>query len=69
MKNLLVSVLFSFGVLIGGIPLAVVTAFPVTLLWNWIMPTIFGLAKINVFQALGLYFLSHMFFKNSSTSK
>ena len=29
-------------------------AFPIMWLWNWLMPTLFCLAKINVFQALGL---------------
>lgn len=33
-------------------------------LWNWLMPTIFGLTKIGFFQALGLNILSTIFFNN-----
>lgn len=32
------------------------------LLWNWLMPTIFGLAAIGYFKALGLYLLARILF-------
>ncbi len=32
------------------------------LLWNWLMPTIFGVAAINFWQALGLLMLSRLLF-------
>lgn len=31
------------------------------LLWNWLMPGIFGLAAIGYFKALGLYVLARIF--------
>ncbi|MEQ8323995.1 MAG: hypothetical protein RIC15_02505 [Vicingaceae bacterium] len=31
-------------------------------LWNWLMPSIFGLTAINFWQALGLLFLSKLIF-------
>ena len=34
----------------------------VFLLWNWIMPAIFGLTTITYFQALGLLILSKILF-------
>jgi len=34
----------------------------VFLLWNWLMPAIFGLATITYFQALGLLVLSKIIF-------
>lgn len=32
------------------------------LLWNWLIPVIFGLELINFWQALGLLVLSRLFF-------
>jgi hypothetical protein len=45
-------------VLIGG------TAFgwAVTGLWNWLMPTLFGLGRITFWQALGLFVLGRILF-------
>ena len=34
----------------------------VMLLWNWLMPTIFGLGVINFWQALGILVLSRILF-------
>jgi len=34
----------------------------VFLLWNWLMPAIFGLTTISYLQALGLLFLSKILF-------
>ena len=36
---------------------SLVLAWPVKLLWNWLIPGIFGLGKITFFQAFGLKFL------------
>lgn len=38
------------------------TALPIWLLWNWLVPGIFGLPEIGYFQAFGLYVLCHMLF-------
>lgn len=46
--------------------IALVVAFPIMLLWNWLMPVIFGLTTINIWQALGLGLLSGMLFKSTS---
>ncbi len=48
--------------------IAVLLAFPVMWLWNWLMPLIFGLTKITLLQALGLNILSNILFKSSSSS-
>ena len=52
---------------IGGIGLGVVMAFLigwlVMLLWNWLMPPIFGLTTITFWQAWGLVILAHLLFK------
>jgi hypothetical protein len=47
---------------------ALLASIPVWLLWNWLMPEIFGLKTISYWQALGLAILCSMLFKSSSTS-
>lgn len=53
--------------IIGGIIFTLVFAFVfaviVMLLWNWLMPTIFGLPVITYWQAWGLILLSHILVK------
>ena len=62
----------AFNAIVGvfAIILAVslLCAVPVMLLWDWLMPTIFGLKEITLFQAWGLSALSGLLFK-SNTSK
>lgn len=49
---------------------ALLFAFPTMWLWNWLMPAIFGLIKINIWQALGINILTGILFKSSvSNSK
>jgi len=36
--------------------------FALMLLWNWLMPVIFGLTTITIWQALGLLILSKILF-------
>ncbi len=48
---------------------ALLLALPIMWLWNWLMPLIFGLIKINFWQALGLGLLSGLLFKSSITNK
>jgi hypothetical protein len=59
-------------VILGSITLvaiiAIVMAFPVKWLWNWLMPTIFGLIKINVWQVFGLNLLSGLLLKSTYTN-
>ncbi len=39
----------------------------VMLLWNWLLPTLFGLPEITYWQAVGLFVLCHLLFKGPST--
>lgn len=48
---------------------ALILGLPLMLLWNWLMPTIFGLTEITFWQAVGLNFLSSILFKTTYTSK
>ena len=36
---------------------SLILAWPFQLLWNWLVPSIFGLSKITFFQAFGLKLL------------
>jgi hypothetical protein len=66
------NVLKTFGVVVvfvGALVfVAVIMAWPVQLLWNWLMPTIFGLKEITFWQGLGLNILTGVLFRGDSTS-
>lgn len=51
------------------IVMSLVMALPTMLLWNYLMPTIFGLKTIGFWQALWLNVLCGILFKNTSVSK
>ena len=54
------------GWIVGGIILAVVLAFIfgyfVMLLWNWIMPALFGLPEIDYWMGFGIIILARLIF-------
>jgi hypothetical protein len=52
-----------FIVLIG---IALMMTIPLWLLWNWLMPIIFGLPEVTFFQAFGLSLLSSLLFKSTN---
>lgn len=60
--GILVALLLIFGI-------SVLFAIPVWLLWNWLMPAIFGITKISIWQAWGVTFLTSLLFKSSTVSK
>lgn len=66
MKNQIILGVLAFIGLIAI--LAVLLALPLMLLWNWLMPEIFGLTTISFWQALGLNLLSGILFGKSIKS-
>jgi hypothetical protein len=48
---------------------ALILAFPTMILWNWLMPRIFGLTQIDIFQSMGLNFLSGILLKSNVNVK
>ena len=58
------------GLMLGGLLLIIVLllalGLAVMLLWNWLMPEIFGLPAISFVQAVGLTVLCHLLFKLGS---
>jgi hypothetical protein len=47
----------------------VILGYPLMLLWNWLMPVIFGLPEITFWQAIGLNLLSTVLFKSTTIKK
>lgn len=45
-----------------GVLAVPVFAFVVMSLWNWLMPALFSLPRIGMWQALGIFFLSRLLF-------
>ena len=54
------------GMVIGGIILACIMAFLfgylIQILWNWLMPDIFGLGTITYWQGFGLFLIAKFLF-------
>lgn len=69
MRNLFCSVLRIVFTLAVYASVSVVLSIPVLLLWNWLMPTIFGITKITLGQAWGISLLCGLLFgRNVSES-
>ena len=47
---------------------AILFAIPTLLLWNWLMPVLFGLKTITLFQAWGVNVLTSILFKSNYKS-
>lgn len=67
MKNLISKVLIIISALVMYTFVSVVLAIPVLLLWNWLMPTIFGITKITLGQAWGISLLCGLLFGQGSS--
>ena len=69
MKNLISRVLIIISTLAMYTFVSVVLSIPVLLLWNWLIPTIFGITKITLGQAWGISLLCGLLFGQSSSEK
>jgi hypothetical protein len=67
-RSLPQKILLGISFAIGGIALLAVFGLFVMLLWNWLMPDIFGLKRVNYWQAWGLLVLSWILFKGIGTN-
>jgi hypothetical protein len=61
-------VLIVIGFIILGSGLLFLFGWVVMLLWNWLMPEIFGLKRITYWQGWGLLLLSTILFKGMGSS-
>jgi hypothetical protein len=60
----------AFLIIVGLLLLSsILLAFPTMWLWNWLMPDIFGVMKIDLYQAMGINFLTNILFKSNVTIK
>ncbi len=62
-RSLPQKIFLGIGFGIAGIGLIALCGWVVMLLWNWLMPEIFGLKTLNYWQAWGLLALSTILFK------
>ncbi len=62
-RSLPEKILAGIGFAILGIGMLALLGWVVMLLWNWLMPDIFGLKQLNYWQAWGLLLLSTILFK------
>lgn len=69
MKTIMAVIGLGLAGLFAFVLLALILAVPTWLLWNWLMPIIFGLKEITIFQAWGIMVLSNILFKTSITKK
>jgi hypothetical protein len=56
-------ILMVFLFIVVFVATSVVMGTMIYVLWNWLMPDIFGLKIISFWQALGLYYLSYALFQ------
>ena len=56
------------GVVILAFLIDLLLAWPFMLLWNWLMPMIFGLTTLTFWQAFGLMLLCSFLFKGSTSN-
>lgn len=56
------------GILVIAFLLDLLLAWPFMLLWNWLMPMIFGLTTLTFWQSFGLMLLASFLFKGNSTN-
>ena len=66
MKNNLEGVLTVIGLLMLVVMLL---GLPLQLLWNWLMPSIFGLKYITFWEAVGLNSIASILFKSNINIK
>lgn len=68
MEKFLTGLVTFIGVLVIAFLLDLLLAWPFMLLWNWLMPMIFGLTTLTFWQSFGLMLLASFLFKSSGTS-
>jgi hypothetical protein len=64
MKLLLIGATY----LLADFAVAAISSIPVWLLWNWVMPDIFGVKAITLIQAFCLSLLSGLLFRTTSST-
>jgi hypothetical protein len=64
------STIESIALFLGTIAIIVVLlGYPVMLLWNWLIPELFGLSEVTFWQAIGLNILCTILFRPTISVK
>lgn len=58
----------ALGLILGVLLFCLLAAWPFMLLWNWLMPMIFGLCTLTFWQAYGLLVLTSLMFRTAPTT-
>ena len=58
-----------FVVIVVALLVALLEVIPVMLLWNWLMPLIFGLPTLSFWQSFGVCVLSGLLFRTVNVDK
>lgn len=58
----------ALGLILGVLLFCLLAAWPFMLLWNWLMPMIFGLCTLTFWQACGLLVLTSLMFRTAPTT-
>lgn len=67
MKNIIETLVILLGALGLVFVVMLIVGFPVMILWNWLMPAIFGIKAITFWQAIGLQLLAYMILPTSKS--
>lgn len=62
MKEILAGVIMFLGTILL---IGIILGLPLMLLWDWLMPMLFGLPTITFLQAIGLNLLASILFKTT----
>jgi hypothetical protein len=68
-KELSEKIAFALGALCVLALIIAPNSILVMVLWNWLMPAIFGIKTITYFQAMGITWLAQILFKPSNSNK
>ena len=58
----------ALGLILGVLLFCLLAAWPFMLLWNWLMPMIFGLCTLTFWQACGLLVLTSLMFRTAPSN-
>jgi len=68
MEKFIATIIGFIGIIVLAFLLDLLLAWPFMILWNWLMPMIFGLTTLTFWQAFGLMLLCSFLFKGSTSS-
>ena len=68
METIIKALAVIFAAVVLGFIVAVITAYPAMLLWNWLMPELFNFKTMGFWQMLGFIVLLRILIPTSTSS-